>query len=93
LNLFANPQTAFASFRPVLLASDGREGRANPLRGLPFWNLDSSLGKKTSFTEKISGQLAAAFFNIFNNVITAQLVPANRSYGSRAIELSLRVEF
>jgi len=110
LNLFANPQGAFASFRPVLLASDGREGRANPLRGLPFWNLDSSLGKKIPFTERISAQLAADFFNIFNNVnfldptlsltspqtfgvITSQLVPANRSYGSRAIQLSLRVEF
>jgi hypothetical protein len=110
LNLFANPQSAFSSFRPVLLASDGREGRANPLRGLPFWNLDSSLGKKIPFTERISAQLAADFFNIFNNVnfldptlsltspqtfgvITSQLVPANRSYGSRAIQLSLRVEF
>jgi hypothetical protein len=32
------------------------------------WFLDSSLGKKIPFTEKISGQLAADFFNTFNNV-------------------------
>src|SRR5450631_2295119 len=68
LNLFGNPQAAFAGFRPVLLSSDGREGRANPLRGLPFWNLDSSLGKRIPITERISAQLAADFFNIFNNV-------------------------
>jgi hypothetical protein len=110
LNLFANPQAAFSSFRPVLLASDGREGRANPLRGLGFWNLDTSLGKRVPVNERVSAQLAADFFNIFNNVnfldpslsltspqtfgvITSQLVPANRSYGSRAVQLSLRVEF
>ena len=42
LNLFANPEAVFNSFRPVLISQDGRTGRSNPLRGLQFWNLDFS---------------------------------------------------
>ena len=110
LNLFANPEAAFKSFRPGLIGQDGRDGRANALRGLPFWNLDSSLGKQTRIHETVNVQFSAEFFNIFNNVnfldpglsltspqtfgvITTQLVPLNRSFGSRAVQLGLRVEF
>jgi carboxypeptidase family protein len=68
LNLFADPAAVFADFRNVQISKDGRTGRANPLRGLPFWNLDSSLGKKTSLTERVSFSITADFFNIFNHV-------------------------
>ena len=110
LNLFANPETAFKSFRPILIGQDGRDGRANVLRGLPFWNLDASLGKQTRIHERVNVQFSAEFFNVFNKVnfldpalsltspqsfgvITTQLVPINRSFGSRAVQLGLRVEF
>jgi hypothetical protein len=110
LNLFANPEAAFKSFRPVLIGQDGRDGRANALRGLPFWNLDTSVGKQTRIHEKVNVQFSAEFFNLFNKVnfldpglsltspqtfgvITTQLVPLNRSFGSRAVQLGLRVEF
>ena len=36
INLFDDPETAFGSFRRVLLSRDGRSGRANPLRGFPI---------------------------------------------------------
>ena len=67
LNLFADPTTAFGDFRNVQISQDGRTGRANPLRGLPFWNLDMSLGKRTTLTEKVSMSISADFFNIFNH--------------------------
>ena len=67
-NLFANPAAVFADFRNVQISKDGRTGRSNPLRGLPFWNLDSSLGKKTALTERVSFSIQADFFNIFNHV-------------------------
>lgn len=125
LNLFGNPAAVASDFRPVLLASDGRSGRANPFRGLGHWNLDTSFGKTTAITERMHMTFAADFFNIFNHVIycdpgqangnpnlsncggslslasglqnfgvvSTQFVPANRTAGSRWIQLSLRFEF
>jgi carboxypeptidase family protein len=110
LNLFANPEAVYNQFRRVNISTDGRAGRANPLRGLPRWNLDASIGKKTNITEKVNVVFSADFFNILNKVdftnpalsltgptsfgvITSQFVPANRTSGSRWIQLSFRVEF
>ncbi len=67
-NLFGNPAAVFADFRNVQISKDGRTGCSNPLHGLPFWNLDSSLGKKTALTERVSFSIQADFFNIFNHV-------------------------
>jgi len=68
LSLFENPASAFSSFRRVNVSTDGRAGRANPLRGLPRWNLDMSLGKKTTIAEKVNVTFALDFFNAFNHV-------------------------
>jgi hypothetical protein len=67
LNLFADPAAVFGEFRNVQISKDGRTGRSEPLRGLPFWNLDMSLGKKTAITERVSMSISADFFNIFNH--------------------------
>jgi len=67
-NLFKNPAAVFGDFRNVQISKDGSTGRSNPLHGLPFWNLDSSLGKKTALTERVSFSIQADFFNIFNHV-------------------------
>jgi hypothetical protein len=110
LNLFANPGAVAAEFRPVDIATDGRDGTGNPLRGLGFWNLDSRLGKSTSFHERFKVEFSADFFNIFNHVnffqpsmnlqnpatfgvISQELIPADRTQGSRWIQLGLRVSF
>ena len=123
LNLFGDPFAVSSAFRPILLASDGRSGRSNPLRGLGHWNLDTSFGKNTAITERVHAIFSADFFNLFNHVIycdpgatngngggcggslslasglqnfgviSTQFIPANRSSGSRWIQLSLRFEF
>jgi hypothetical protein len=67
LNLFSNPQAAFGSYRPILLASDTRTGRANPIFGPGLWNFDMSLGKSTYITERVSGRITFDFFNVFNH--------------------------
>lgn len=67
LNLFSDPAAAFNSFRPVLLATDTRTGRANPIRGLGLKNFDMTLGKTTRITERVSGRITFDFFNIFNH--------------------------
>jgi hypothetical protein len=110
LNLFANPDAIAGDFRAVNISTDGRDGTGNPLRGLGFWNLDSRLGKSTSFHERFKIEFSADFFNIFNHVnffqpglnlqnpanfgvIGQELIPADRTQGSRWIQLGLRVSF
>ncbi|PYT78863.1 MAG: hypothetical protein DMG40_18585 [Acidobacteria bacterium] len=68
LNYFSNPAAAINDFRQILLSSDTNDGRSSPLHGLPFWNLDMSLGKSTSLTERIKVDFSADLFNIFNHV-------------------------
>src|SRR5262249_28726452 len=124
LNLFGDPAAVAGSFRPILLSSDGRSGRSNPIRGLGHWNLDTSFGKNTTITERVHAIFTADLFNAFNHpifcdpgatngnnlstcggslslasglqnfgVISSQFIPANRTSGSRWIQLSLRFEF
>ncbi len=71
LNLFGNPEEVFNNFRRVEVSRDGRAGRANPLRGVPRWNVDLSMGKRTSITEQVNVTFVLDFFNAFNNVIFA----------------------
>jgi hypothetical protein len=68
INLFDDPELAYNSFRRIQISRDGRSGRANPLRGLARWNLDMSLGKKTTIMENKTLTFAADFFNVFNHV-------------------------
>lgn len=67
LNLFANPEAVFKSFRPIRLSEDTRSGRG-VLRGLPHWNLDFSAGKAIALTEAVKLRFSFDFFNILNRV-------------------------
>jgi hypothetical protein len=66
LNLFANPQTALANFGYVQLSSN-TDGYGHPLRGLGFWNVDSSIGKQIAFAEHKSLNFVFDFYNMFNH--------------------------
>jgi hypothetical protein len=68
LNLFgADPNAARGAFRRVELSRDGRAGR-NVINGMPRWNLDLSLAKRTSITEHVSFTFLFDFLNAFNHV-------------------------
>ncbi len=67
MNLFANPGAAFCDVNYVQLSTDGRTGSANPMRGLPFWNLDTRLGKTVGIYESWKVSFSADFFNLFNH--------------------------
>ncbi|MEE9234379.1 MAG: hypothetical protein V3U28_02940, partial [Candidatus Acidoferrales bacterium] len=67
INLFADPEAVFNNFRRVLLSQDGRDGRG-AIRGQPRWNLDFSLGKKTSVTETVNILFTFDFLNVFNHM-------------------------
>ncbi len=68
LNLFASPEQAYRSFRPVMISLDRRHGRG-ALRGLGRWNFDLTIGKETKLNDKVKLALSFDFFNIFNHVI------------------------
>jgi hypothetical protein len=67
INYFSDPEAALNQFRPILLASDTSTGRARPLRGFWFKNLDLRLGKVTNFHEKVKVEYSFDFFNAFNH--------------------------
>jgi Carboxypeptidase regulatory-like domain len=67
LNLFSNPGSAICGFSYVQISQDGRSGSANPMYGLPFWNLDTRLGKTWAVKERWKLSYSADFFNIFNH--------------------------
>ncbi len=66
-NFFGNNKADIVNFRPVLLSSDGRDGRANPIDGLGYKNVDMSVSKETHINERFSTKFAADFFNLFNH--------------------------
>jgi hypothetical protein len=66
-NFFSTNKAAITNFRPVLLSADTRSGRANPIYGLPYRNLDLSISKDTMITERFKAKLAADFFNVLNH--------------------------
>lgn len=69
VNYFANPAAALKDFRPILLASDGRTGRSQPLRGFGIRSFDMRIGKETKFHEKYGFEISADLFNAFNHPI------------------------
>lgn len=103
LNLFSNPEDVYKSFRHVLISQDGRHGRG-VLRGLPRWNLDMSVGKRTAITEEVQAVFSVDLFNILNRVEfndpgLSLLAPAtfgvlsSQFANPRQIQFGLRFEF
>jgi hypothetical protein len=67
LDIFSNPGAAYCDFNYIQLASDGRTGSGDPMRGLSFWNWDMRVGKATTIHENWKVGFSADFFNIFNH--------------------------
>ena len=68
LNIFSDPATAITEFRNVNISTDGRDGDANPFRGLGLWNYDMTVGKSTAIRESVKLDFTAQFLNVFNHV-------------------------
>ena len=68
VNLFADPQSVYNMFRPVVLGIDGRANDLGPLYGQHRWNLDFSLAKTTRITGTVRFTFSAQFFNALNHM-------------------------
>lgn len=67
LNIFGDPAAVFNSVRRIRLSEDNRSFRGT-FRGLPYWQLDLTLGKTTNITERLRLRFSADFINAFNHV-------------------------
>ncbi len=103
LNIFPNPSSAYAAFRPVEASID-TTSRGGTLRGLGGWNLDLTLARKIKITERVSLTVSAQFFNMFNHVNFANPsvnlhspqsfgVISSQANNPRAIEMGLHLDF
>jgi len=103
LNIFANPEAVLADFRPIQVSKDARSARG-VLRGLPYWNFDLSLAKRTLVTDRVAFLFSADFLNAFNHVVfndpTLSMqdpasfgVISSQANNPRAIQFGLRLEF
>jgi hypothetical protein len=68
LNMFADPNQVYNSFRFNLVGIDGRSYDYGPIRGQKRWNLDFGLTKDTQITERVGIQIFGQAFNIFNHM-------------------------
>jgi hypothetical protein len=67
LNAYADPQSVFSHFRPLVLGVDGDGGGAGRIRGFPRWNLDLSITKETKVTERVGFTFYASLANVLNH--------------------------
>lgn len=103
MNLFADPNAVYGSFRPVMMSLD-TTSQGGTIRGLNRWNLDLTILRKFKFSERWSATFNAQFFNIFNHVLfsdpsaslqspTSFGVIGSQYNSPRAIQLGLHVDF
>lgn len=74
LNLFGDPSSVYAEFRPPVLGTDWNTNGAGPIRGFPTWNLDATVSKDIKTIERVRATLIFQFVNILNH-----FQPANPS--------------
>ncbi len=103
LNLFQDPEAAFNSFRRVLVSEDQTSSRGS-IYGLPRWNLDFSIGKRTRVARDVYAVFTAEAINVMNRVqfgnptlnLTAPTtfgVIDSQGGTPRTIQLGFRIEF
>ncbi|MGH9471769.1 MAG: hypothetical protein ACRD1M_03415, partial [Terriglobales bacterium] len=105
VNQFSSPSALFNDFRIVQLATDGRTGNADPLRGFGSWDLDTAVGKSTQVSERLNVIYSLQVFNVFNHPFwnnsrlglfgssPASFGVLTGKGGNRTMEMGLRFEF
>ncbi|MBM3738222.1 MAG: carboxypeptidase regulatory-like domain-containing protein [Acidobacteria bacterium] len=102
INMFANPQAVYDTFRPMVLGLDNRNGTV--LRGFSRWNLDMAVRKTILAKEGIGATLNFEFLNLFNhynpsdpslNVFspTTWGVVGGQAFEPRRVNIGLRIFF
>ncbi len=68
--MFSDPATVYSEFRPCILGIDTSCGGYYNIRGLPRWNLDTSVSKTFGIVgERVNATLSFQFTNILNHLV------------------------
>jgi hypothetical protein len=103
LNLFGDPAEAYNNFRRVLISQESTSSRGS-IYGLPRWNIDLSIGKRTRIAGNVHAVLSVEAVNVLNRVQfgnpTLNLtnpqsfgVIDSQAGNPRQIQLGFRLEF
>ena len=70
VNMFTNPAEVYSQFRPCILGLDTSCGGYYNLRGLPRWNLDTSVSKTFGIVgERVGATLTVIITNVMNHKV------------------------
>uniref|UniRef100_Q025D2 Cna B domain protein n=1 Tax=Solibacter usitatus (strain Ellin6076) TaxID=234267 RepID=Q025D2_SOLUE len=103
INVYSDPAAVLAQFRKCILGFDTNCG-GYALRGLSRWNMDLSVGKGVSFTERVGADLSFQFTNVMNHMALANpslTLTSPTTFGringaantARQMEFGLRLHF
>jgi hypothetical protein len=68
LNIFQNPAQVWSEFRPCVLGLDTRCSAGTGIRGLPTWNVDTSVTKDIGiYKERVSARIYILVTNTLNH--------------------------
>ncbi|MBO0798690.1 MAG: carboxypeptidase regulatory-like domain-containing protein, partial [Blastocatellia bacterium] len=67
LNMFSDPAAVISDFRKCVLGIDTSCGGYYMMRGLPRWNLDATLSKEFTFSERVGATFSFQFTNVLNH--------------------------
>jgi hypothetical protein len=104
LNMFTDPASVLAQFRPCVLGIDNNCGGWGNLRGFPRWNLDATIAKDFRWRERMRITFSIQFTNVLNhfqpsdpslNLSSPQTfgVVSGQVYNPRNTEFGLRIAF
>jgi len=104
VNIFADPNAAFNTFRAPILGIDTKNPGVGPIVGMPYWNVDFQVKKNFKVWESANIELSTVFTNVFNHMQFADPtldisnpggfgVISSQRNPPRAMEFGIRVNF
>lgn len=104
LNMFSDPASVLAQFRPCVLGIDNNCGGWGNIRGFRRWNVDATIAKDFRWRERLRVTVSAQLTNVFNhfqpsdpslsmNNLTTFGVVSGQVYNPRQTEFGLRLQF
>jgi hypothetical protein len=104
LNMFTDPASIIAQFRPCILGIDNNCGGWGNIRGFPRWNMDATIAKDFRWKERVRVTVSVQLTNVLNHFQPSDPslslttpssfgVVSSQVYNPRQTEFGLRIAF